>query len=127
MPELPDFYEWPEATWIKNRLNSKLRENDIDVQESYEKALLLEGEGADGVLNLPLVHNLLDCLEGMEAMIRDRGAIEGASCGSRDAGRLSEIPGRGYCTALAQMEGPTTWSASAPRDRSAPASGWSQS
>lgn len=93
-----------EATCIKNRIHSELREEGIDIPKQFAKAFSRKGKAWMRSLNMLMVDDLLDCLEEMEAKIKEvERLIEDECRGSREARRLSEIPGIGCYTALTLM------------------------
>ena len=90
-----------EATTIKNRIHSELREEGIDVPERFTKAFSRKGKEWMRSLNHLLVDDLLDCLDEIEARIKDIERIIEDECSrSREARMLREIPGIGAYTAL---------------------------
>jgi transposase len=93
-----------EATCIKNRIHSELRENGIDIPKQNVKPFSQKGKAWMRSLEMLLVDDLLDCLEEMEAKIKNiERLIEDECRGSREARRLSEIPSVGCYTALTLM------------------------
>ena len=98
------FFLVNEATSIKNRIHSELREDGIDVPKHIAKPFSQKGKDWMRSLHLLLVDDLLDCLNEIEMRLKDIDrVIEDECADSYEARRINDVPGIGAYTALTLM------------------------